>query len=188
MLEKGEIKVRCSIVRKNLSAFLDNELDPQRHKQIELHILGCADCRREAAELREMIGFVRGIERPEVPTGIWEGIQRKLPSTVGRSPVKAFRWAFAPVGVAILALLIFLGSQTIFHRDKTVLDETEFEATSIYLQEYALSQSRQILPVNLLLTVTQVGQSAEKTKNTEPISELEILMEVHYGIRPANGI
>lgn len=179
----------CSNVRKNLSAFLDDELGLRERKQVELHISECADCRRETEKLREMIGIIGGMERPEVPVQLWEGTRRKLEATSqlpARVPVLRMpRWVFVPAASVVLALLFyFLGGQLLFHRYRT-----EPIPITVYLQEHALSYSGQVLPSNLLpeLATAQAESVTEDVQSDETMSELEVLMEVHYGIYPTNG-
>ena len=189
-LTKGGVSaLRCSSVRKHLSAFLDGELDQRERKRMELHVSECADCRRETEKLREMIGFVGGVPRPEVPAHLWEGTRRRI-EAASELPTRTLvlrmpRWVFAPAAAAVIALFTyFLGGQLLFHG---------YEAgpmpINVYLQEHALSYSDQILSSNTLseLAIVQTEQVAEETRSDESISELEMLMEVHYGTYPTNG-
>lgn len=51
----------CSPARRNLSAFLDNELDDGRRHQVQLHIETCVECRRHLSELEAVDGLVRAV-------------------------------------------------------------------------------------------------------------------------------
>lgn len=179
----------CSSFRKNLSAFLDDELEPRRRRQMELHVSECADCRRETEKLREMIGIIGGMERPKVPITLWEGTRRRIEAgseLPTRAPVLRMpRWVFAPAAAIVFMLLLyFLGGQLLFHRYGT-----EPIPIAAYLQEHAFSYSDQVLPSNALseLTITQTEQVAEQAWSDEPMSELDMLMEVHYGTYPTDG-
>ena len=181
--------LRCSSFRENLSAFLDDELNPRKRKQMELHISECADCRQETEKLREMIGIIGGMERPEVPAYLWEGTRRRL-EAASQLPVRALvlrmpRWVFVPAAAVVFTLLLyFLGGQLLFYKY-----ETEPIPVTVYLQEHVLSYSDQVLPSNPLseLTIAQTELVAEEALFDEPMSELDMLMEVHYGIYPTNG-
>ncbi len=181
--------LKCSFCRKNLSAFLDGELDPQERRQVELHISDCADCRREMERLRKMVRLVGGMERPEVPAQLWEATQRKL-ATSSDQPIRiwVFRkpvWAIAPAAAAVLMMLLyFAGGQLFFSGYKA-----ETIPVTVYLEEYALSYSEQILSPDLLpeLTIVQTQESEVGTTSDESMSELDMLMEVHYGTNPTNG-
>ena len=190
--------LQCSSFRKNLSAFLDDELNLRKRKQMELHISECADCRVEAEKFREMIGIIGGMERPEVPVQLWEGTKRRIQAASelpARTPVLRMpRWAFAPAAAVFAVLLYILGGQLLFHKY-----ETGPIPITVYFQEHALSYSEQVLSPSPLpesnflalgdprLSIVQTEQAAEETWSDEPISELEMLMEVHYGTYPTNG-
>ena len=81
--------MRCSSFRNNLSAFLDNELDAGKRKQMELHISECADCHKEAEKLRDMINLIGGMERPETPSQLWAGTRRRL-ETASETPARSW--------------------------------------------------------------------------------------------------
>lgn len=181
--------MRCSGFRRKLSAFLDDELDSWERKRMELHISECSDCRRETGKLREMIDIMGGMERPRVPAQLWEGTRRKL-EAASEQPTRAWwfrmpKWSLAPIGaVAFTLLFYFLSSQLFLHKY-----EPELMPITAYLQEHALSYSQQVLPSNPLseLAIAQMGQVTEDTQHDESVSELDMLMEVHYGIYPTNG-
>jgi len=183
------ITLRCADIRENLSAFLDDELDTQKRKQMELHISKCADCRMEAERLREMIGIIGGTERPRIPAQLWEGTRRRIEAASqlpARTPVLRMpRWVFVPAAAVVFILLFyFVGGQLFFYSYKT-----ETIPITVYLQEHALSYSEQALPSNLLpgLAIAQAEPVTEDVQSDETMSELEVLMEAHYGIYPTNG-
>ena len=180
--------MRCSSFRKNLSAFLDDELDPRQRKQMELHISACSDCHRETEKLREIIGLVSGTPRPEVPPHLWEETRQRLEAAL-EHPDRSWifnmpKWGLMPAGAAVfVALLLFLGIQFFHERGVDPVPLT------IYVQEHTLSYSEQVLPSDLLseLTVVQTGEVTEEAQSDEIMSELEMLMEVYYGTNPTNG-
>ena len=177
--------LRCSF-HKNLSAFLDGELDSRERAQMEQHISECMDCRREAEKLRVMIGFIEATPRPEVPADAWTGTLRKI-EAASEKPARARvfkmpKWGAIPAAAAVFALLLFLGSQMFW-------TETESISVAAYLQEHELSYSQQVLSPDFLsdITTVQTDGSAEDTGTDEPMSELDMLVEVHYGIYSTNG-
>ncbi len=40
--------------QQHLAAFYDGELSPRQHAEMEIHLAGCADCRRELASLQQL--------------------------------------------------------------------------------------------------------------------------------------
>jgi anti-sigma factor RsiW len=182
--------LRCSSFHKNLSAFLDDELDSRKRKQMELHLSECEDCRREAEKLRHMIGIIGSLERPAMPAQLWEGTRQKL-AVASETPTRTWRifnmptWVFAPAGGVVLAVLVYFLSSQLFFQKYTA----EPVPVADYIQEHALSCSEQALTPDLMseLTLVQTGLVAEEAQYDEPMSELEMLMEVHYGTNPTNG-
>lgn len=178
----------CLDFRKSLSAFLDGELNPREHEQIRIHISQCANCRHEVEKLKEMVGIVRNMPEPEIPAQLWELTRRKL-EVNSEEQIKSWifripKWSFVPVAATLLIFLVFFfGSQFYYKGD------IEAPTFNIYVQEHLLSYSDRILPPDLLseLTVAQTQQVVAETVSQESMSELEMLMEVHYGIESING-
>ncbi len=180
--------LRCSF-HKNLSAFLDDELNSRERTQMERHISECMDCRREAERLREMIGIIEATPRPEVPADAWAGTLRKIEAASERpARVWGFRvpkWGAIPAGAVVFALLLyFLSSQFFFNGT-----ETGPMSVTVYLQEHELSSSQQVLSPDFLsdLTSVQTEEATENGETDESMSELDMLVEVHYGVYSTNG-
>lgn len=53
--------------REQLSAYLDGELEDGERKQLEAHLVDCAACQRELAELRQMRQILRALPKPALP-------------------------------------------------------------------------------------------------------------------------
>jgi hypothetical protein len=94
-------------------------------------------------------------------------------------------WAVAPAAAAVLIMLLYFAGGQLFFTGY----EAEPIPVTVYLEEYALSYSEQILSPDLLpeLAIVQTQQSEEGSTSDESMSELDMLMEVHYGINPTNG-
>lgn len=182
--------MRCSSFQKNLSAFIDGELNSRKREQMELHISECTDCHRESERLQEMIGYVKVAPRPEVPSHAWTGTLRKIETA--DKPPRAWgfglpKWGTIPVGTAAFALLLYILSTQVFFTT-----DTGPMSVTVYLQEHELSYSQQVMSPDFLsdLTTTQTDETTGETTDTtseEPTSELDMLVEVHYGIYPTNG-
>lgn len=181
--------LQCSDFNKNISAFIDDELDPREHRQMELHISECVSCRQEVEKMRQMVGFVRATPRPKAPAQAWTGTLQKI-EAASEKPVRAgiFRlpkWGAMPAAAALFVLLLyFLGSQLL-----PPGSETGPMSVTVYLQEHELFSAQQVLSPDFLseLTTVQTTEATETTESDEPISELDMLMEAHYGIYPTNG-
>jgi hypothetical protein len=136
-----------------------------------------------------MIGLVGSVSRPEVPVQLWEGTRQKLEAASEQSSGKRIfgipKWSFIPAGAAAsLVLLYFLIAQLFFPKYGT-----EPIPVDVYVEEYTISSSEQVLSSELLpgLAIVQTERATQDTQSDLPMSELEMLMEVHYGTNPTNG-
>jgi len=70
--------LRCTVVQKKLSVFLDGQLDAEKHRQIEQHLTECSDCLHKKEELQELISHINDLSIPVVSPQQWENTHRKL--------------------------------------------------------------------------------------------------------------
>ena len=61
--------MNCHDAREWLSDLLDDALDAEARAQVDAHLAGCADCRRELDRLRATVSLLRAVERPRAPAG-----------------------------------------------------------------------------------------------------------------------
>jgi hypothetical protein len=54
----------------DLSAWLDDELAPERRAAVATHLAACARCRHELAELEATVALVRAMPRTPLPAGV----------------------------------------------------------------------------------------------------------------------
>jgi anti-sigma factor RsiW len=100
--------VSCEDVWKEISNYLENDLDPSLRAALEAHFARCRHCSAVLEGTRNIIG-VYGDERVfELPAGFARGLQRKLsPQIVGqRGSALAWALSLAFVGMIVLALLV----------------------------------------------------------------------------------
>ena len=64
-------------IQEELSAYLDNELSPSRHKQIEAHLRSCTECSDMLAAFQENRRMIANIARP-VPSTLKDGVMAKI--------------------------------------------------------------------------------------------------------------
>ncbi|MGH2514277.1 MAG: anti-sigma factor family protein, partial [Ktedonobacterales bacterium] len=111
--------------REQLSTYLDGELSDAERKQVEAHLVTCAECQRELAELRQVRKLLRALPTPDLPRSFTlpvaeHATARHAPATptAARSATssarrdsrlaRAAQWAGA--AAASLGLLLILGS------------------------------------------------------------------------------
>jgi len=73
--------MNCHDARELLSALVDGELTPDDQRQVEAHLAGCADCRKERERLGSTIVLLGQLDRPRAPVGfvdrVLEAVQPK---------------------------------------------------------------------------------------------------------------
>ena len=175
----------CSVVHKNLSAFLDNQLDTEKRRRIEQHLLECPDCLRKKEELQEVVRHIGNLSIPSVSSRQWEEVHHKLITNIEHIPAKTGlfkfpKWAFAPAGAFVLALLIYLAIN-IFPLGS---QQSSSLSIDVCLQEHSALYSEQIFPTGILpeFAFTETDQTTQEDSSEEQESDLDMLMEAHYGI------
>ncbi|HGE71234.1 TPA: zf-HC2 domain-containing protein [Candidatus Poribacteria bacterium] len=173
--------VKCSTVRKNLSAFLDNELDTRTQKQVDEHLSECADCQYELKRLREVAYQFRGLSVPEVTQLQWDETRRKLMSNIDSLPHK-FRWfrlpVFIPVGAFVILLIVFGIFITYNHNESSLI------SIDVCYQEHALSTSTQKVPPDIFpdFAIADSIQTVSDSDSDGDKSDIDMLLEAHYGV------
>jgi len=59
----------CSETRELLSGLLDQALDAREREEVEVHLAGCSDCRREMEGLRSAVSLLSRVEHVRAPVG-----------------------------------------------------------------------------------------------------------------------
>jgi len=108
----------CELLQKDLFAYVEQELSPDRIQHLDHHISECAECNRILAEFRSMLALMeeqKSIEpRPFAETRIMQGIESRLEKRQkldGSVFGKILHPALISLGVAAaLAIGFFIGS------------------------------------------------------------------------------
>jgi anti-sigma factor RsiW len=66
----GEMNAECAAVLREISAYVDGELDATQCDSIEAHCRTCASCAAVVHSLRETIGLCRGAAVTPVPESV----------------------------------------------------------------------------------------------------------------------
>jgi hypothetical protein len=89
----------CSETRDLLSAWLDQALDPHEREQVEAHLAGCPECRRELEGLRSTVTVLSRVEHPRAPVGFVDRVMGEVyPAPWYR---KLGRLVFQPLSVKL---------------------------------------------------------------------------------------
>ncbi len=62
--------MRCALVRRRLSEWVDGDLDRARSRQLEDHLSGCPDCAKRVRDLRALRQLVARLPRLEPPESV----------------------------------------------------------------------------------------------------------------------
>jgi len=83
--------MKHAFVKKNLSAYLDDELPQSRMQEIAFHLKSCESCRKEVEEIREGKTATAYFEQPDWPgtERLWENIQRRKSWTTEKIKVRS---------------------------------------------------------------------------------------------------
>ena len=73
--------MNCRFVSEQLSAYLDDELEPGLAREVKEHLDGCEACRKELESLRELTGILHALPRASAP----EDTQREVISRIERA-------------------------------------------------------------------------------------------------------
>ncbi|MBI1786265.1 MAG: zf-HC2 domain-containing protein [Acidobacteria bacterium] len=106
------------VIQDNLEEYLAGSLRAEDQRQVESHLEGCADCRRDLASMREMSGWLqslRGEQAPEPASGFYARVSRRIAAVEEESSRSIWAALLEPafarrVAFASLLLLASLGS------------------------------------------------------------------------------
>ncbi|MCB0217148.1 MAG: zf-HC2 domain-containing protein, partial [Chloroflexi bacterium] len=93
----------------DLSALIDDALQPARRSQVEAHLVGCASCRDELATLRWAVDFARALPLAPLP----DDFELRLPEATAARAARELALDSRPVrpwaGLLALAAVLTLG-------------------------------------------------------------------------------
>jgi hypothetical protein len=98
--------VRCEEVWREVSNYLDGEVDPQMLAAMEEHFQGCKHCTAVLDGARNVIQLYGDERMLEVPLGFSQRLHRRLEEGMPRRRGNAFGWMMT-LGFAALMLLTF---------------------------------------------------------------------------------
>jgi hypothetical protein len=98
--------MQCAEVWREVSNFLDGELDPGMRAAMEDHLRGCKHCTAVLDGARNVIELYGDERMLEVPLGFSQRLHRRLEEGMPRRRGKTFGWMLA-LGFAALMLLSF---------------------------------------------------------------------------------
>lgn len=99
--------MNCTAAKEKFHDHADGELAPEDGGRLETHLATCDSCRREMAELRDLLARARGLPREITPgRDLWPGIEARATPTAKPRSTSARRPWFVALGLAAAAGLI----------------------------------------------------------------------------------
>jgi anti-sigma factor RsiW len=98
----------CDECREHLSAFLDRELDPYHHREVEAHLAGCPACQADLAGLERISRRLQDAPSPAEELLPSRAVLSRLPALRANRERAVDRTARGAAGVAILGLAFAL--------------------------------------------------------------------------------
>ncbi|MFZ0284608.1 MAG: zf-HC2 domain-containing protein [Terriglobales bacterium] len=102
--------VQCAEVWREISNYLEGELDPAVRTAMEEHVRGCKHCTAVLDGTRNVIQLYGDERMLEVPLGFSQRLQRKLEQGMPRRRGTAFGWMMALAFAALLLLSFEVGN------------------------------------------------------------------------------
>ena len=129
---------RCSVFRRHvvreLSAYRQNELSPDRSKRVEEHLARCAVCRGKLDEVEFGIRLAEKLAVAEAPESLWPEIRNRLDRRAPRSlPTRRPLFVTATVFAAVVGvgLAWYLGFREPLRVTETAAPVSRLEAVAI---------------------------------------------------------
>ncbi len=94
----------CNYTEK-VSSLIDGELAAAEAREVERHLLNCAECEQLRADFLNLRSQIGSFETSLQPT-VQNRALKKILTTDRRAPARRFQWAFGTQAVAFAALLI----------------------------------------------------------------------------------
>lgn len=70
--------MKCESVRRQLTAYLDGELEDDRGSAVRGHLRSCAACRQVASDEAALRDGLRALPPIDPPASLWAGVQQRL--------------------------------------------------------------------------------------------------------------
>ena len=108
--------VNCEQVWREISNYLDGDVDPALRAALEEHVRGCQRCSAVLDGTRNIVQLYGDERMLEVPLGFSTRLQQRLEENIA-APRRGFlRWMVAAAAAVLVAGAIEVGRSSLFHR------------------------------------------------------------------------
>ena len=108
--------INCERVWREVSDYLDGEVDPELKAAIEEHVLGCQRCTAVVDGLRNVVQLYGDERMMEVPAGFSRRLHQRLEGDMSRSRRTFLGWAVAAAASVLVAGGIEVARSSVFGR------------------------------------------------------------------------
>lgn len=100
-----------------LSEYIDGDLGPREHAEVDAHLTGCAACREVLGQLRTIAGAARRLPTTAPDRDLWDGVAERIgaPSSgnvtpLARRTARRFSFTIPQMAAAAIVLMALSGS------------------------------------------------------------------------------
>jgi Putative zinc-finger len=108
--------VRCEDVWREVSNYLDNEVEPELRAAIEEHVRGCKRCTAVVDGTRNVIQIYGDERMVEVPLGFSRRLHRRLEGNVASARRSFLGWLVAAAATVLVAGAFEVAKSSVFRR------------------------------------------------------------------------
>src|SRR5262249_43493378 len=136
--------INCEQVWREVSDYLDGEVDPELRAAIEEHVRGCKHCTAVLDGMRNVVQLYGDERMMEVPVGFSRRLHQRLEADMSPSRRTFLGWAVAAAASVLVAGGIEVARSSVFRRPAL-------------RSEHSRSASR--VPPDMMVIVAQVGKT-----------------------------
>ncbi|MCL2496070.1 MAG: DUF4349 domain-containing protein, partial [Clostridiales bacterium] len=100
----------CAKTREYLHSYIDDALSAKTRREMEQHLLACADCAAELAALRSLSYSLRALPQQELPPGFSVALHEKLAAEAAPPRPSLWQSGWARGLAAAACLVLFIGA------------------------------------------------------------------------------
>ena len=106
----------CEEARRDLSNYIDEELDPSARHAFEAHVQGCGQCASLLESTRNLIRIYRDERLFPMPVGMTQRIEKRISQELGPTRRAFLAWtltaaATIPIGLALFSARSYLSHE-----------------------------------------------------------------------------
>jgi len=102
--------MNCESARAQLSAYLDQEMEPDAAADVRAHLARCPSCADRLAEFTELSVLASDIRDPKVPQQVWTAIEASLAGRDQSSSINSKKPLFRKPSKVALAATVLVGA------------------------------------------------------------------------------